>query len=121
MAVDLVSLEATVVDGGIRVTWTTSSEVDNVGFRVMRVQDANSERAFSSARLDVMTPQIMAAAGSPLSGASYEYLDATPQHPGQVAHYYLEDVDFLGQAKLHGPVSVVVPEANGEKKTFARR
>jgi hypothetical protein len=54
--------------------------------------------------VDVVSPQVIHPKGSDLSGAEYEFLDASKgRRSGDVA-YYLEDIDLWGRVTRHGPV-----------------
>jgi hypothetical protein len=97
LSVNLDSFTAELEAGGVRLRWTTSMELDNLGFRVLRAA-AGEKRA-------VLTPQLIPAAGTEGGGASYEYLDSGAPRRGVVT-YYLEDVDLQGRVTLHGPLRV---------------
>lgn len=86
---------------GVLVRWTTTIEVDNVGFRLYR---AYRERGRLD-RLVLLTPHVIPARGSDLTGANYEFVDDSVRGPGVVA-YYLEDIDLLGGTTSHPPVVI---------------
>lgn len=84
---------------GVALSWTTSYEIDNLGFRLYR-EDSEGART-------LITPALIA--GSALTtgpnvaltaGNSYSWLD----REGAVdSRYWLEDVDTSGETTLHGP------------------
>ena len=119
LLVNLASFEATVEDGKVVLTWTTSSEIDNVGFRLLRARPDRGRLAKDGREiqvvLDIVTRNLIPASGKELSGASYKYVDTARQQPG-VVYYYLEDTDFYGKATLHGPVTVDIPKTR-ERRT----
>jgi len=121
LLVTLASFEADYEDGKVQLTWTTSSEIDNAGFRVLKLRPGRGRYAKDGrvvhAVLDIVTPSLIPAAGTELSGASYKYVDGTRQSPG-VVYYYLEDIDYLGAATLHGPVIVDIPQVR--KRSHSR-
>jgi hypothetical protein len=99
--VDLEYFTASVENGAVVLKWKTIAEVDNVGFRILRLRDASQAES-----LRILTPQLIPAQGNELSGATYEHVDVSTRGAG-VFHYFLEDTDVHGVATLHGPVSVV--------------
>lgn len=82
----------------VLVTWQTFSEFDNAGFNLYRALAVDGERTLLG-----WTPS--AAPGS-TAGAAYSYQDFDVV-AGQTYWYWLEDVDLLGVATLHGPVNAV--------------
>jgi len=84
-AVGLISFDVEEVEEGIRVTWETGSEVNNLGFNLYRSVTPGSQ----GARLDFFP-----AAGG-VGGAQYEYLD-TDMLPDTTYYYTLEALDVNG-------------------------
>lgn len=120
LLVTLESLTANVERNGVRLEWTTGSEIDNLGFRILRAGLRKGTNQRSDVQdvgqlAQVLTPEIIPAQGSPLSGAEYEYLDTSAQKPGVVV-YYLEDIDVYGRVTRHGPLTVRVPRQIGSRK-----
>ncbi|MEL7636215.1 MAG: choice-of-anchor K domain-containing protein [Anaerolineaceae bacterium] len=99
-AVELLSFEGERVTEGVKLTWETASETDNLGFNLYRAESLIADRVLLNAE---MIPTNVPA-GSPF-GSSYEFLDTTAV-AGQRYLYWLEDVDLAGAATLHGPVDV---------------
>ncbi|MFO1491696.1 MAG: SdrD B-like domain-containing protein, partial [Kiritimatiellia bacterium] len=97
-AIDLKSLAAAEVPGGVRVAWETSSEKDNFGFLVYRSDRLNGTRT-------LVSPALIEGQGTG-SGSSYAFLDAGVD-PGRY-FYWLEDLDYDGTRTIHGPAVVVV-------------
>ena len=62
-----------------------------------------------------MTPQMIPARGTPLVGASYEFIDRAKQQRGTTL-YYLEDIDTNGMVTRHGPVAIEFRGAFGSKR-----
>ncbi len=104
LPVTLTSLQAAVVEGGVKVSWTTESEINNRGFYVLR-SDAEG------AAYRTISP-LIPGAGSSVVPRAYEYVDRTVV-PAQSYWYLLRQEDFGGQAELFGPVAVYVPPAPG--------
>ena len=97
-AIELKSLTATEVSGGVLVSWETSSEKDNFGFLVYRSDRLNGSRT-------LVSPELIEGQGTG-SGSSYAFLDAGVD-PGR-CFYWLEDLDYDGTKTTHGPAVVVV-------------
>jgi hypothetical protein len=102
-AVTLVGLEGWWEPGvGVVISWTTSTEVDTVGFNIYR------STAPDDPAPELVTPELIPSEspGSPV-GASYNWTDGAVQ-PGVTYFYWLEDVDVHGVTGRHGPVVVAV-------------
>ncbi len=97
-AIELKSLAATEVSGGVRVAWETSSEKDNFGFLVYRSDRLNGNRT-------LVSPALIEGQGTG-SGASYSFTDVGVASGRYF--YWLEDLDYDGTRTFHGPAAVVV-------------
>jgi len=94
---DSVNVKAT--KEGVLLNWTTLSEVDTVGFRVLR------ESPGRNAKSVVIVSPVIPSVGAGLTGGSYSFLDNAPEaFDAQI--YYLEDVDIYGRWTRHGPFAV---------------
>lgn len=98
LAVLLASLTAEARPGHVLLAWETTSERDNLGFTVLR-----------SAAPDA-APEWMAWLPSPAPGStqghSYGWQDFKVE-AGNSYWYWIEDVDFAGNTRRHGPVRVL--------------
>ncbi len=100
LTVDMESMTAQATSSGVLVSWTTATEIDTIGFRLLRERKAaGGEKAY-----DVVVP-LMPAAGHGLMGATYQYLDDS-KAARTAAAYYIEDIDIFGKVTLHGPIAV---------------
>ena len=79
-----------------------------LGAPTRRAKGAFGAEDVAPIALEVVTPRIIAAAGSEIEGASYRLTDTAISRAGTI-FYYLTDVDRTGHVTLHGPVRVVVP------------
>jgi hypothetical protein len=86
------------------ILWSTSSEIDNVGFHVNRVRFQNGA-ASPAGRVN---PALIPAQGSPNQGASYSLVDPLPVAPGEQRGYVLVDIDANGNDTRHGPIRLEV-------------
>jgi len=98
-SVELLSFTATAAEKAITINWETASEVDNLGFNLLRATTADGLRT----RLNVDLIPSLVPPGS-LFGAVYSYDDA-PVMAGVRYFYWLEMVDIYGRTDLYGPVS----------------
>jgi len=97
--VKLLSFQARPEVTGIRLTWETAGEHDNLGFNLYRSLSLQERGEKVNAGL---IPSRSPGGGE---GASYEFLDTTAR-PGRVYFYTLEDVDLNGKRTSHGPVAI---------------
>jgi hypothetical protein len=94
LLVDLASFEAESGRRGVKLLWSTASEIDNAGFLLLRSNSPDGPYA-------PVTPSLIPAQGSSISGASYEYEDRTV-HRRNVYYYDLVDVDIFGLMTHNG-------------------
>lgn len=102
-AVDLISFDAESVPEGVRVSWETATETDNLGFNLYRADSLISDKVQLN---DTLIPPNVPP-GSPF-GATYEFVD-TGATAFQTYFYWLEDIDASGEITLHGPAIVTRP------------
>ena len=99
-------MSATATASGVLLSWSTATEVDTVGFRLLRESRQKAMTVIAS-----MIP----ASGGDLLGASYQFLD-NDRKANAGAQYYIEDIDIFGKVTRHGPILVV----RGKPRTTAR-
>ncbi|MCK4640907.1 MAG: T9SS type A sorting domain-containing protein [Candidatus Marinimicrobia bacterium] len=97
LPVELTSFTVTAGDGQITLRWTTESEIENLGFNIYRSTNSN-------VKFLIINDELIPGAGSSSSRHEYEYVDKGLTN-GVKYRYKLEDVDYSGNTKLHGPVS----------------
>ncbi len=88
---------------GVRVQWTTGSELDVLGFRVWRKAPGASE--FVALNADLIPAQHPA----DMQGAKYKFIDRTA--PSGKNRYKLEIVRTQDASTFEGPIQVSVPNA----------
>jgi hypothetical protein len=96
-AVRLASFKAIAENGGVRVKWRTSAEMENLGFNVLRSHTAEGQR--------VQINEAMIPGQGTAVGESYEIWDGTAQ-AGVTYYYWLEDVDWYMFSTINGPAVV---------------
>lgn len=97
-AITLASFDAQAIPAGIQVDWATGSERNNLGFNIYRSQTINGLRTR-------MNSDLISGQGTGV-GARYGLLDAVTETG--TYFYWLEDVDYDEQSKLHGPVTATI-------------
>jgi hypothetical protein len=98
LGITLHSLTATCLDGSIVVAWETSSELQTLGFNVLRSEDPLGESSQINAQL------IPAQRPGGTTGGIYELVDDSIG-ANVVYYYWLDEVDISGVSSLHGPTS----------------
>jgi hypothetical protein len=86
------SLSADAVEGGVMIRWVTVTEIDTIGFRILREV---GRKGSTEKRINVVA-EMIPAAGHGLSGASYELLDSSKEAATAI-HYFIEDIDIFGK------------------------
>ena len=81
----------------ILLEWTTSSEMNIVGYNVLRGED--EEGPFTQINLQLIAPS-----EDPLVGGEYQFKDRGVQ-AGKTYYYILEDVETSGLKNQHGPIA----------------
>jgi Subtilase family/FlgD Ig-like domain len=112
LPVELTSFTAQSNFGTSVISWSTASELENLGFEISRADeiDGNYEIIASYA-----SNEELKGLGSSPNGKDYSYTDVSVQ-PGNEYWYKLIDVDYNGQRIENGPVYVEVSTEDGIKK-----
>jgi len=102
LLVTLANLSASSGDGQATILWDTASEIDNVGFRVLRT-DVRTKQTVA------LNDNLIPAQGSTVSGASYAFVDSTAKN-GKKYMYRVEDWDISERNTIHdGQLAVPNP------------
>jgi subtilisin-like proprotein convertase family protein len=122
LAVELESFEAIARTkfAPVRVKWTTSAEIDVLGFDVHRAERDASSRSEWSMSGEPLNAMLIPGRGTPSRGADYQFID-TLWTMGQERAYFLIDIDLSGRETIHGPafVEYVDPaQVQGEVETL---
>jgi hypothetical protein len=97
--VELASFAGHQQGSSVVLSWTTRTEINNLGFRVYR--STLADLGFRE-----MTGSIIPGAGTTSEPQDYCYVD--PRVPPGTYYYQLEDVSLGGETQRHGPVVVSV-------------
>jgi peptidase C25-like protein len=98
---------------GVSVEWTTSYEVDNLGFNVYR--DEHGEKKLVNKGLVGGSALLAGPRTALTAGMHYKLLDKSSGDEDGVS-YWIEDVDLNGDVTMHGPFPV---SAGGERTMSA--
>jgi hypothetical protein len=99
LLVTMGSMSATATSEGVVISWTTTTEVDTVGFRVLREESAGREK-----RIALISP-LIPANGNSFTGASYQFLDNSRKSATAI-RYYIEEIDAFGRTTRFGAIQV---------------
>lgn len=95
-AVTLLGFSAASDEGGVMVRWETGSEINSVGFHLLRAPGPDRSAA------ERVTPALILARGSTTQGAAYSWFDSTAR-PGENYYYWLEEHEAGGRVNEYGP------------------
>ncbi len=102
-------------NGNVCLKWTTSMELDNAGFNILRAEhDANlidNDGYFNI--IQVNNRLISSKSSTSLSSESYAYIDKTSE-AGVVNYYGIEDVDFEQVRTIHKEFITTPKPCQGE-------
>jgi len=79
----------------IVIEWKTASELDTVGFNILRAESSDGTPV-------KINQSLISPSDDPLTGGSYQYEDRDVK-VGATYYYYLEDLDAQGNTNLNGP------------------
>jgi hypothetical protein len=74
----------------VKIEWTTESEVDTLGFNLIRVQRSVPDDG------QLINPQLILALGSPISGETYHFVD-TNVKVGKSYIYHLQETTLSNE------------------------
>jgi len=95
--ITLNSFTAAAGNKSITINWETATETNNVGFNILRAESKDG-------KYSRINSEIIAANGSPTSGAAYQITDTNVKN--RTTYYYkLEDVNLDGISTISEPIS----------------
>jgi len=81
------------------LNWTTGTEIDNLGYFIVRSTDLESN-------YELVNTKIISSTSNGTSGSEYTFNDVNV-NPGTIYYYWLISVDVNGVYNLYGPVSII--------------
>jgi len=106
LPVELASFTADIVKNTIQLEWITESEIDNIGFEVMRSEEEKGNYAVITSYTDNSE---LVGQGNSSTRHIYSYEDELVE-AGRTYWYRLVDLDITGKRSVHGPVSVTMTQ-----------
>jgi len=100
LPVTISTFSADVFNGKVVLKWRTESELNNLGFEIIRSVHKNGDYSLISSFL---TNSTLSGQGNSNIATDYSFIDADV-NPNTSYWYTLVDVDFNGQKTEHGPV-----------------
>lgn len=85
----------------VQIEWTTESEVDTLGFNLMRADHSFPEDS------QKITPQLIMAWGSPIAGEKYQFVD-TNVKAGKSYIYHLQEITYSNETVVLESINVEV-------------
>ena len=107
--IELSYFNASSLNGQVKLTWETASEIDNAGFNLYRAETDNGEYA-------KINDSLIPAEGSSTQGTAYEFVDTGVQN-GKTYYYKLESINLSGNSELFGPTSVTLSSSTSTTTT----
>ncbi|MEA3501066.1 MAG: FlgD immunoglobulin-like domain containing protein, partial [Candidatus Marinimicrobia bacterium] len=107
LPVELIIFTATRSNDQVTLRWITGSETENLGFNVYRSRT-------KSGNYQKNNKNIIKGAGNSSTRHNYEFIDKDIIN-GVTFWYKLEDVDYSGNTKFHGPISPTPLESTTPK------
>ncbi len=103
----------------VALSWTTDSELENLGFIIERRDNSNGSKSDWRELASYVTDESMGGHGSTSAYNEYNYTDKAVQ-PGLTYEYRLSDVDYKGKVTSHNTLSVlcIADESNLTPRSF---
>ena len=86
------------VKAEVIVEWTTASELDTVGFYLLRAETPEGP-------FEQINSNLIPASSDSLTGSNYTFTDIGVQN-GITYYYMLEEIELSGETNRHGPIVV---------------
>ncbi len=104
LPVELASFTVEIIENNVLLRWITESEIENIGFELMRSDEEYGEYTIITSYKDNID---LFGQGNSSVRHVYSYIDELVE-PGKTYWYMLVDLDIYGIKTFHGPVSVTV-------------
>jgi hypothetical protein len=92
------SITAVKTEAGVQIQWVTQTEVNNLGFNVLRSKNPDGPS-------EVITPQLISGAGSSAMPLNYTFLDENVDLK-TISFYRIQSVDIFGSKQTSSMVRV---------------
>ena len=101
LPVTVTGFTATIITDGISLNWITESEMNMLGYRILRAESND----FDTARYITLNDII---SRNQTTTQNYNFIDRDVIN-GQTYVYWLEAIEINGTKEIYGPVSVIMP------------
>jgi hypothetical protein len=102
LPVQLLAFSSEILSDGVKLKWSTASEINNVGFEIWRSEIGDSNYILLS---DYRSNQNLVGSGNSTQLRNYSYTDKNVRD-NFTYRYKLIDVDVNNQKTTHGPLTV---------------
>jgi len=104
LPVELTNFNANFIDDHIHLNWTTESELNNLGFEILRSDEQHENYSLISTYLN---NEDLEGSGNSSAQKTYSFIDNTISSAGTY-WYKLVDTDYSGMKTSHPPISVTI-------------
>lgn len=101
-SVEITSFSATGNSSGVRINWSTASEIDHLGYNVFRTTVSTVDFGDVPVAQRVQINPLLIASEGGTTGATYTVTDDTAED-GVTYYYWLEMIDMAGERTYAGP------------------
>ncbi|NOX87891.1 MAG: T9SS type A sorting domain-containing protein [Calditrichaeota bacterium] len=109
LPVSLSAFNVNLLSNSVRITWTTESEIDNLGFNIFRAESADSVLP-SQDKFVQINKQLIPGQGNSSTYNHYSFEDVfAPQK--EYVWYRLQSVNLDGSRQFHKPVAVRIGDS----------
>ena len=102
LPIQLFTFSSEILSDGVKLNWSTASEINNVGFEIWRSDDTDTNNVMIS---DYRSNQNLIGAGNSNELRNYSYNDNNVRD-NHTYWYRLVDVDVNNRKTVHGPLEV---------------
>ncbi len=106
--VELSSFTAFYHDGTPTLNWTTQTESNNIGWNVYRSETENQNDSFQANSI------LIPGAGTTFEPTEYTFIDENDVTVNNTYWYWIENRDESGATNTYGPISLMIPDNNGD-------
>ena len=106
--VELSSFTAFYHDGIPTLNWTTQTESNNIGWNVYRSDNDIFDESFQ------VNSSLIPGGGTSFEPTEYTFVDESEVNVNQTYWYWIENKDESGVTNNFGPISLTIPDNNGE-------
>ncbi|MCK5148101.1 T9SS type A sorting domain-containing protein [bacterium] len=106
LPVTLSLFSAELIDGGVKISWATESETDNIGFILER---SDHRTGLWETVATYQTEQALRGQGNTSERTDYQYVDLLVEF-GMAITYRLSDVSSTGQVNVYDLIQIELPD-----------